>query len=103
MILFLVIFFLIYFIAKVFIFSDYFNKLDGLDKIIFIFLFIFIIWGILTIYYLFSICYKIIYITNEIHPFDSGTPIESFLHYYLIFGLFYQYIIYIVFYMDFFL
>jgi hypothetical protein len=84
MIIFFIIFFIFYFIYKIFFLSDYFNKLDGLDKIIFICLFLFIIWGILTIYYLFSICYKIIYITTEIHPFDSGTAIESFLHYYLI-------------------
>ena len=36
MILILLVIFIIYFIAKVFIYSDYFFKLDGLDKILFI-------------------------------------------------------------------
>jgi hypothetical protein len=80
MILFLVIFFLIYFIAKVFIFSDYFNKLDGLDKIIFIFLLLFNIWVVLSIYYLYCFLYGFFFITPEKHQFYTDTFIEDFLH-----------------------
>jgi len=80
MILFLVIFFLIYFIAKVFIFSDYFSKLDGLDKIIFIFLLLFNIWVVLSIYYLYCFLYGFFFITPEKHQFYTDTFIEEFLH-----------------------
>jgi hypothetical protein len=80
MILFLVIFFLIYFIAKIFIFSDYFNKLDGLDKIIFIFLLLFNIWVVLSIYYLYCFLYGFFFITPEKHQFYTDTFIEDFLH-----------------------
>jgi hypothetical protein len=99
MIIFLILFFIFYFIYKIFFSSNYFNKLDGMDKILFVCLFLFIIWVLLTLYYLFCIIYGIIYITVEVHPFYSGTPIEDFLHFCLVPRLYYllSYILLILF------
>lgn len=80
MIIILIVLFIIYFTIKVFIFSDYFNKLDGLDKIIFVCMFLFIIWTLIGLYYLYCFLYGILYLTPEKHQFYSDTFIEDFLH-----------------------
>lgn len=80
MIIILLVIFIIYFIIKVFVLSDYFYKLDGLDKILFICIFLFIVWVLIGLYYLYCFIYGVIYITTEKHQFYSDTFIEDFLH-----------------------
>jgi hypothetical protein len=80
MIIFLLLFFIIYFTIKIFVSSDYFNKLDGLDKILFVSIFLLIIWILITLYYLYCFLYGFIYLTTEKHQFYTETFIEDILH-----------------------
>lgn len=99
MIIFFIIYFIFYFIYKIFFSSNYFNKLDGLDKILFICLFLFIIWIVITLYYLFCFICGFLFITIEVHPFYSDTAIEGFFHSILIPRLYFllSYVLLIIF------
>lgn len=89
MIIFLIIIFIIIFVYKTFFLSNFLNKLDSLDKIIYICLFLFTIWVLLALYYLYSFLYRIIFLTGEIHQFDTETMTEYFLHNYLVIRFYY--------------
>jgi len=84
MLIFFILFFKIIFTYKVFFKTDYFNRLDGLDKIIFICLFLFILWAIITMYYIFTNIYQIIYLTEDLHPFDIQFFAEKGFHIYIL-------------------
>ena len=81
MILILLVIFLIFFVVKIFFYSDYFYKLDGLDKIIFISLLLLNIWVFIAIYYIYCFIYSILFFTPDKHQFYTDSFIEYFLHY----------------------
>ena len=80
MIIFLLVLIIIYFTIKIFFLSDYFNKLDGLDKILFVCMFLLIIWVLIGLYYLYCFLYGIFSLTGEKHQFYSETIFEEILH-----------------------
>jgi len=90
--------FILIFIYYTFFVSKYFNSLDGLDKVIFICLFLFNVWFMIALYYLFCTLYGILFITPEPHLFFSYTPIEGGLHYYIFPGIQYTltYILFVI-------
>ena len=71
---------IIIFSIKIFVASDYFSKLDGLDKILFICLYLLIIWVLLASYYIYCFIYGILFLTPQKHQFYTDTFIEDFLH-----------------------
>jgi hypothetical protein len=76
MIIFLIFLFVILFTLNVFVYTDYFKKMDALDKIIFIFTFFFIVWVLFTLYFIFCFFCKLIFVTTINHPFHTDTMIE---------------------------